>query len=83
MVVNDTDNSLTWIFRHDALVNGRAHHLLESLQDAFCPFAHTTSLKVFGKLHHHFMGNVIGPDEVFQQRMMICNYLRSFVIVMF
>ena len=72
MVINDTDNSFAWIFRHDALVNGRTHYLLESLQDAFCPFAHTTSLKVFGKLHHHFMSNGIGPDEVFQQRMILC-----------
>ena len=37
LVINDTDNSLAWIFRHDALVNGRTHHFLESLQDAFAP----------------------------------------------
>ena len=25
-----------------------------------------------GTLHHHFMSNGIGPDEVFQQRMILC-----------
>ena len=41
------------------------------LQDAFCSFAHTTSLKVLGKLYHHFTSNGIGPDEVFQQQMIL------------
>ena len=69
LVINDTNNSLAWIFRHDALVYGRAHHLLESLQDALGPFTDATSLKIFGKLYHHFMSDGIGPYEVFQQRM--------------
>lgn len=60
-----------FLFRHDALVNGRTHNLFESLQDAFCPFAHTTGLEIFGKFYHHFMSNGIRPDEVFQQRMVL------------
>lgn len=34
LVVNDTNNSFARIFRHDALIYGRAHNLLETLQNA-------------------------------------------------